>query len=339
MRLSRSRLVVLALVSLVALLGVAACGDDDSDDGPTQVTFMAGFRAQANLPFVAVYIAQEKGFFAEEGLEVEIRHSGGGDEHLQLLLGNRVDFTTHLASSVLEHRTTEPQLPIRAFVLWGQRSPAGFMTLVESGIDSVEKFPGHRYGYKQRVTSEYLAMLAAAGVDRSSIDEVSVGFDPSIIVDGQVDILAVFLNNEPNVLRTVFGKEVHVFDPSDFGVAALGLTYIATEATINDRPNVVERFTRAALRGAEYAIANEAEAIDIVLQYMEAGEDARAHQEFLFREDVRQAQSTVSEEHGIGYMTLAQWEANAATLVEHGILTEAPDVPAAFTTRFLDAAR
>ncbi len=346
----------LALPTLVA----AGCNDDDDDSGdptagttpattaaatatptpkPEQVTFMAGFRPQANLPFVAAYVAQEKGFFRDEALEVDIKHSGGGDEHIQLLLGGRLDFTTHLASSVLQQRTQEPRLPLVSFVLWGQRSPAGFVTLKESGIDTVKKFEGKRYGFKQRVTPEYLATLEAQGTDRSKINEVSVGFDPAILVSGQVDILAVFLNNEPDTIRNRLGKEVNVFDPSALGVGtALGLTYVATERTINERADVVHRFTRATLRGARYAIANPDEAVSIVLKRMDAGEDQRAHQRFLFDEDVRQAQNELTRAKGLGTSTLDQWRANAELLLKFGVVTTAPDPAKAFTSVFVDAA-
>jgi ABC-type nitrate/sulfonate/bicarbonate transport system substrate-binding protein len=346
------RSLVLALGAM-GLLVAGACGDDTDANGgtpaggetaratatarPERVTFMAGFRPQANLPFVAAYVAQEKGFFAEEGLEVDIRHSGGGDEHIQLLLGGRVDFTTHLASGVLQQRTQEPKLPIMAFVLWGQSSPAGFVTLKESGIDSIQKFEGKRYGFKQKVSHEYLATLDAAGVDRSKIQEVSVGFDPSIILSGQVNILAVFLNNEPWVIEHRLGKAVNVFDPADFGVETLGLTYIATEDTITKRPEVVERFTRATLRGAQWAIEHEEEAIGIVLKRMDAGEDQREHQTFLFREDVRQARSAVTESKGIGAMTLEQWQKNADILLKYRVTETTPDAASAFTSRFVDA--
>lgn len=338
------RRLLLALAGLALMLAASsACSDDDDDGGgdpdePVKAVFMAGFRPQANLPFVAAYAADEQGFFAEEGLEVEIRHSGGGDEHIQLLLGGTVDVTTHLASGVLQQRTNDPALPLVSFVLWGQRSPAGFVTLAESGIDSIEDFPGHTYGFKGAITPEYLATLDAAGVDRDDIEEVSVGFDPSVLVDGQVDILAVFLNNEPDTLRNVFDKEVNVFDPADFGVAALGLTYVATEETVNERGDLLERFTRASLRGARWAIDNEEAAISIVLERMDADDDQRPHQTFLFREDVRQAQSGVTEERGLGWMTAEQWEANAQMLLDYGVVSEMPDVESAFTTEFLEEA-
>lgn len=336
--------------------GISCSGDDDDEASatagtttgsspepsatpkPEKMTFMAGFRPQANLPFVAAYVAEEMGYFAEEALEVEIRHSGGGDEHIQLLLGGAVDVSTHLASGVLQQRTTEPVLPIQSFVLWGQRSPSGFVTLKESGIDTVKKFEGKRFGFKQRVTAEYLAMIESEGVDRASVQEVSVGFDPTVITSGQVDILAVFLNNEPNVLRTAFGKEVNVFDPADYGVEALGLTYVATEESIAERADLLARFTRATLKGARYAIENEDEAIGFVLDRMDAGEDQRAHQLFLFREDVRQAESSVTASEGIGWMTAEQWEANAEILLKYGVVTEMPEAASSFTTEFLEAA-
>ena len=81
------------LMILIAALA-AACssgppGDSQTDSGaepPVNVIFMAGFRAQANLPFVAAYAAKDQGFFSEEGLDVTIRHSSGQNEHLKLLL-------------------------------------------------------------------------------------------------------------------------------------------------------------------------------------------------------------------------------------------------------------
>ena len=63
-----------------------------------EVVFMAGFKAQANLPFVAAYVAQEKGFFEVQGLSVKILHANRG-EHLKLMMAGDVDFTTAAATS------------------------------------------------------------------------------------------------------------------------------------------------------------------------------------------------------------------------------------------------
>ena len=98
---SISKLTLFNLIAIAALLivGAAACAQPE----PEKVVFMAGYKPQANLPFAAAYIAQEKGYFEEQGLDVEIRHASSG-EHLQLLMSGDVDFTTADAASVLKRR-------------------------------------------------------------------------------------------------------------------------------------------------------------------------------------------------------------------------------------------
>src|SRR5437588_11337434 len=68
------------------------------------VRFMAGYKPQANLPFVAVYVAQANGYFADEGLQAEITHATGQGEHLKLLLQGTLDVITASADEVLARR-------------------------------------------------------------------------------------------------------------------------------------------------------------------------------------------------------------------------------------------
>ncbi|MCS6827176.1 MAG: ABC transporter substrate-binding protein, partial [Caldilinea sp.] len=89
------------------------------------MTFRAGYKPQANLPFVGVYVAQEKGFFAEEGLTVTIEHSPGRGEHVQLLVAGAVQVTTMDAATVLQRRA-EPGLPVVSIALIGQRGQQAF---------------------------------------------------------------------------------------------------------------------------------------------------------------------------------------------------------------------
>src|SRR6476469_9007001 len=98
-------------LTLLPLVAVACRGSDggsqpaagSSATAPKlakKVTFMAGFKPQANLPFVGVYVAQEKGFFKDEALDVDIKHAQQG-EHLQLLLAGEVQFSTANGAQVL----------------------------------------------------------------------------------------------------------------------------------------------------------------------------------------------------------------------------------------------
>jgi len=297
---------------------------------PKKVVFMAGYRPQANLPFVAVYVAQEKGFFAQQGLEVDIRHASSG-EHLKLLLAREVDITTASAGSVLERRS-DPGLPIRAVVLWGQRGQQAFAVLESSGIRSVKDWEGKTFGYKTSVPPEYLALLEAEGVDRSRIREVRVGFDPRVLVEKKVDILAVFKSNEPDTLRRL-GHPVRVFDPADYGIPTLGLTYIVHEDLIREDPDLIRRFLKATLKATYWAREHPDEAVEIVLKY--APREDPEHQRFMLEEELRDAQSDLTERYGIGWMTEEQWREFYDMLERYGALPKPFDYRTAYDDRFL----
>jgi ABC-type nitrate/sulfonate/bicarbonate transport system substrate-binding protein len=324
----------LLLATLVVIL--AACSiqaqpaSQPQSESLDKVVFMAGFKPQANLPFVAAYVAQEKGYFKEQGLDVEIRHASSG-EHLQLLMAGSVDITTADAGSVLKRRS-DPGLPIVAFALFGQRGQQGIVALKDSGISTPKDWEGKIFGYKTSQPPEYLAILKAEDVDRSQIQEVRVGFDPRVLTEGQVDLLAVFKSNEPDTIREL-GFDVNLWDPADYGVPTLGLTYITRQELTNQEPEKVARFLKATLRGLQFAIDNREEAIDIVLRY--APSEDREHQRFMLDTEIQDAISPLTGENGLGWMTDVQWKALYDHLIEFNALPQTFDYQTAYTDEFL----
>jgi ABC-type nitrate/sulfonate/bicarbonate transport system substrate-binding protein len=325
---TRRRFLSAAALLPLGLLA-AGCGDDDSDEDeadatapePAKATFMAGFKPQANLPFVGAYVAQEKGFFREQNLDIEIRHAQQG-EHLQLLLAGTVQFATANGAQVLQ-RNAEG-LPLVSVALVGQKSEQGFIVGANSGINTVRDWAGKKFGYKGSPPVEFLAITKANGVDPDRIEQVRVGFDPRVLSEGQVDILAVFVSNEPGQLDRI-GYKTKLFDPSDFNIPALGLTYITSAGYLTENPDVSGRFVKAALRGIEYADANRAEALDIVMKY--APQENRDQQQFMLETELARAASPL----GFGAQTREQWQRLADALVEHGVLKKAPDVAKVFS--------
>ena len=199
-------------------------------------------------------------------------------------------------------RRADPGVPIRAIALFGQRGQQTFIALADSGIDSPRDWEGRTVGYRISLPPEYLAIVDAAGVNRELVQEVRVGFDPRILVQGRVDVLAVFKSNEPDTIRK-FGFDVVQFDPSAYGVPALGLTYITREDLIAEEPELIARFLKAALKGLEFSFAHPEETVDIVLRYAE-NED-RDHMRFMLQAEQADAVSAVTREHGLGWMTRA----------------------------------
>ena len=320
---------LIALLS-ITLLAAAACGESE----PNKVVFMAGFKPQANLPFVAAYVAQEEGFFEEQGLEVDILHSTRG-QHLQLLLAGDVDFTTAAAAAVLKRRS-DPEVPIVAIALFGQRGQQAYMALRRSGIESLDDWEGRTFGYKTSVPPDYLAMLGAAGVDRSTIREVNAGFDPRVLTEGKVDVLAVFKSNEPYIVRNLPDSsfELNMWDPADFGVPTMGLTYIARQETVDGNPDVTERFLKATLKGIEYIIDNPDGALDTVMEY--APDEDRDHMRFMLEAELADAVSDLTDSFGVGWMTEGQWQELYDHLVEYEAIEKTFDFRDAYYTGFLE---
>ena len=323
-----------ALAVLVAVM-LAACNIPAAGPSPTpvpveKVTFIAGFKPQADLPFVAVYVAQEKGYFRDQSLEVEIQHATSG-EHIQLLATNRVQFSTGSAGDVMK-RVASAGVPLVSIAQIGQRDEQSFAVRADSPIRTLKDWEGRLVGYKSTVSADYLALLQLGGVDRSKVREVAVGFDPRVLADGRVDVYPVFTANEPDTLARI-GVPVRLFDPTSLGVPGLGLSFITNQQMVDTKPEVVTRFLRASLRGLADAIADRDAAIDVVMKYA-TGED-RAHQRYMLDTEIDAAQNDLTRANGIGAMERARYVALRDFLLQYGGLTKSVDVDAVFTDRFV----
>jgi ABC-type nitrate/sulfonate/bicarbonate transport system substrate-binding protein len=294
------------------------------------VHFMAGYKPQANLPFVAAYLAQANGYFTQEGLSVEITHASGQGEQLKLLLQGSIDVTTDSADEVLAHRSEG--LPVAAMAVLGQRDQRAFAVLASSPIQTPHDWEGHTVGYKVEPSPDYLALLAATGVDRSKLQEVSVGFDPRLLAAGKVDVYPVFESNEPDTLERL-GAPVRLFRPGDYGVPGLGLAYVTTQQLVERDPDRLARFLRATLRGVSYAREHPEEATDVVMRY--APDEDRDHQLAMLRVELDMANGPVTAERGVGWTSHDQRQTLHDSLLQFGGLKGPVDVDAAFPEQIL----
>src|SRR5207237_4572169 len=112
------------------------------------------------------------------------------------MLQGSVDVTTAAGDEVLARRAEG--VPVVAIAVLGQRDQRAYAVKADSPIAAPRDWEGRLVGFKVEPAPDYLAMLAAAGVDRSRIREVPVGFDPRLLATGTVDVYPVFESNEPD---------------------------------------------------------------------------------------------------------------------------------------------
>jgi ABC-type nitrate/sulfonate/bicarbonate transport system substrate-binding protein len=334
-RLPSSNLFWAALLSIFALTLLTSCRptitDVSTQEERVAMTFMPGYKPQANLPFVGAYVAQEKGFFTQEGLDVTITHSPGHGEHLQLLAAGEVHVTTQDAAVLLKRRS-DPGLPLVSIALIGQRGQQAFAALASSGLETPKDWEGHLVGYKGTPPPDLFALLKAVDADPTLVELVNVGFDPRVLTEGQVDVYPVYKSNEPFLIRS-WGYDLVLWDVADYGVPTLGLTYVTSDQILEENPDMLVRFLRAAIHGIQYASENIDEAVEIVLKYTGPETDPE-HMRFMLETELQDLYSEATEGMGIGWQTHAQWQALADLLIEVEAMSPV-DVNLAFTNDLL----
>ena len=328
---------VASLVLIAAVIGalLSACGDDNPDT--LSMRYMGGFIPQANLPFVAVYVADDRGYFADEGLEVDIAHAGFGGEHKNLLVSGEIDITTLPASEFLQIRSNSGA-PYVAVMLFGQVGDFGYAVLKSSGIESPADFRGKTVGTKGIVQAEFHAMLAAHGMTVDDVNIVPTGFNPVVLAEGEVDVYPVFLSNEPDTLTRVLGEEITVFEAADYKVPTLGVVYLVTEEFLEDETNreKLERFLRATVRAFEFAQEDPAAAIESTLTFITERDPDLEHERFILDTELGNAVSDLTDANGVGWFTRAQFQALTDVLLEYEALEQPVDLDVALDRSFLE---
>jgi len=272
---------------------------------------MAGYKAQANLPFVGVYVAQEKGFYQAAGLKVTIQHSTGRGEHVQYLAAGEVDVITADAANVIQRRTVAG-VPLVSIALIGQHGQQAFAALNSSGMTTIQDWQGKKIGFKGSPTFDLLALLKLNNLEKGDVELVNVGFDPRVLVEGMVDVYPVYKSNEPFLLASL-GYPITLWDPGEHGIDTLGLSFVTSDQILNEKEADLIKFLRATLQGIEYAAENQDEAIEIVLKYAGAETD-REHMLYMLQTELKDASSPM----GYGFQDLDRWRQLQSEMYDQG---------------------
>jgi ABC-type nitrate/sulfonate/bicarbonate transport system substrate-binding protein len=332
-----------AFLKGAAALALASCAPSVSTGSPapsgsagpktlTPFKWLFGFSisAGATLPVV---IARELGYYREQGLDFSwdfttdstgIRLIGTG----QYQAGSVSDAAAPVGYII-------QGVPLKVIALMTQRGARALAVKKGSGISRPKDFEGKKVGIKTSPWTEYLVMLGSDKVDRSKITEVPVGFSSVELKDGLVDVLPVFTGNEPFVLKNNFATEVDLLLPDQYGYPPLGTSLVVNTNYTKTNPNEVTAFLRATIKGAEFMVANKAQAVQIAVQY--AGTTAvRPQHEFQYDVTARDLVAGIAATKGIGYVTAAQWQAQLDLLSDYKLITTKPKIEDVLDTSFVE---
>ncbi len=254
-----------ALAALLTIaLAAAACAQVESER--ESVRLVLDWYPNAN--HLGLFIAQNKGYFDDEGLDVEMYTPSDPSTVLQTVASGSDEFGMNYQPDVILARNEGvPVVSIAAVV---QHPLNSVMALKSSGISRPADLIGKKVGYPGIPTNEPLleTMLKAdGGSGLDDVELVNIGFNISeSLISGKVDAAVGAYWTHESIHLENQGHPVNVMKMQDWGVPDYyELVLVASEGYLADNRDVAERFVRAVKRGFEDAIANPQAGVDILV--------------------------------------------------------------------------
>lgn len=343
MKISRALTASLAAGSLLLMTACGSsqqAGAEPAGDGPDKVTVQLDYQLRGNHAMFQV--AKEKGYFADEGIDVTAINTGSGSPDALRLVGNGgADFGFADLPSLVTARTQN--VPVKAIAAVNQVSPLGLCSLKENlELTSPDSLKGKTMGVHPAGSTYifYQALLAKNGIDKSAVTELTVKPPyENYLMQKQVDAVVCYEDAEVPLLQQHAGGEgkLSILRGSDFGYDAYGSGLFTTDKLIESDPDLVQRFTNAYLKAFEWVSENPGDAATVLAGTAPELADKKdlftkqlqADIDFTFTSDQ-------TKEQRLGAMDEARWSSTIGILADQGVIKSAPQPAEVFTNEFVE---
>ncbi|GGE23890.1 nitrate ABC transporter substrate-binding protein [Aureimonas endophytica] len=294
----------------------------------------------AQSQFAGYYVAKEKGYYDEAGLDVTIKPGGPDVAPEQVIAGGGADVIVDWMPAALSAR--EKGLPLVNIAQPFAKSGLMLTCRKETGIKSPADFKGKTLGV-WFFGNEYpfLAWMSKLGLKTDGGPEgvtvVKQGFNVDPLLQKQADCISTMTYNEYGQVLDAGLKpeDLVVFKYEDQGVATLEDGLYTTEAVLGDakKADALARFVSASMKGWDYAKAHPDEAAGIVLDNDTTGAQTEAHQKFMMAEVAKLLGSSAK-------LDVAAAENTVKVLMSGGsdpVISKAPQ--GAWTSKITDMAK
>lgn len=286
-----------------------------------------------NTNHTGLYVAKDKGYYKEEGLDVEIIQPSEGTVG-NLIAAGKGDFGVSYQEDLTYARTSENPLPIKAIAAIIQHNTSGFAAPKSKNIKTVKDFEGKTYGGWGSPSEKAVlqAIMQKEGADFNKVKIVDMGgqdffaatksnIDFAWIYEGWTGIEAKLKNIPLDYI------EVRKLNPDlDYYTPIL----IANESTLKNKPELVKKFMKATTKGYEFTMDKPEEAADILVK------NAPEIDKNLAIESQKYLKNKYKEDAPRwGEMKASVWNNYTKFLLDKKLITKDMKAEDAFTNEFL----
>ncbi|MCU0762804.1 MAG: ABC transporter substrate-binding protein [Hydrogenophaga sp.] len=304
----------------------------------TAVKFSLNFKPDGSN--AAWFLAQEKGYFRDAGLQVTLDASNGTGDVLSRLGNNSYDFGFADIGALMEFAARNPQqAPVAVLAIYAN-SPLSIVALRKSGISGPKDLTGRKLGGPATDGAYRMlpAFARATGLDTAQLrtENIDIRVRETLLFRGDLDAIAGFDSSIWFNLKAMGVKQEDVvfMRYADQGLDLYGNALMVSRKMLETNPEAVRAFVRATALGWRDALANPAEAIEAVARRDPLINKAIEIEklQWLLQNQVR---SPLSERDGLGAVDLARLERQIETVSTVFGLPTKPAVAAIYDARFL----
>jgi ABC-type nitrate/sulfonate/bicarbonate transport system substrate-binding protein len=230
----------------------------------TEVTLVLPWKHQ--FQFAGYYMAKEKGFYKEAGLQVNFKEFDLKSDTAGDVASGKYEFGVKHSTLILDLLNKHENLKLLAAI--NQSSPFVLICKQRDDIKSLKDIKNKTImmSNEDAQNSSLLAMLKLKKISPNSYKILNTNFNLNNLINGKVDMVSAYLSNEPFVL---IKKKINytVFNPKDYGYDFYSDILFTSQEFIDKQPKVVEAFYKASIKGWKYAYAHIDESVDIILKH------------------------------------------------------------------------
>jgi NitT/TauT family transport system substrate-binding protein len=284
------------------------------------------------------FVARDKGFFAEQGLDVEIKE-GSGSANTAKLVGAGTEPIGYVDTPTVMRAQAEG-VPITTVLIVQQNGPSSVIHLAEKPLQTPKDLEGKRIALTagDSFSAIFPAFLAANGVDQSKVEIVSLptpAAKETALLQGQVDGFLGFFNDQP--LRLMDREKVQIawLPFFEHGVNVLSTGINVNQAYLTENPELVRKFLAGFVKGVDYTTKNVDEAAEIFAKAAPAFHKELSKQEI--EQTIPLLQTANTKGQPLGCMSEKDYQDTYTLLVENANLKEGLDVKTMFSNEYLPA--